>query len=110
MKKKFYQTKKFDAIHVPNIIMKVKPYLYCTEKVKDGGINHPAAEVKVFADVWFCTGTGKLGGFGRKSVSVDYIPRCEIDLEKNTISKKGDVLTCDNTEMVIEVIRQRVFD
>jgi hypothetical protein len=105
---RFYQNKVFNPIHVPNIVMKVKPYLYCTKREKDGGIHHPEAEVKIIADIWLCIGTGKKG-FQGKAITTDYIPRCEIDLEKNIITKKGELITCDNIHTVIDVIRQRVF-
>lgn len=109
-KKKFYQTKMFDMIHVPNIIMKVKPYLYCTKREKDGGLANPDAEVKVIADVWLCVGTGETDGWRNKSITADYIPRCEVDLENNKITKHGEELVCVNMDSVIEVIRQRVFE
>ena len=110
-KKKFFQNRVFDPIHVANMVYKVKPYLYCTVRHKDGGVHVPGAEVKVVADMWLCVGTGKkLGGWNPKKLETQFIPRCQVNLEEGTFARKnGDPVEVCNGPAVIKAIQERVF-
>lgn len=110
MAKRFFQLKKFDTIHVPDIVVKIRPYLYCTKREKDGGVFHPNADVKIVADIWIVIGTGKKG-FGNTNISTDYVPRCTIDAEAGTITRNssGEEIRVSNFDDVIRIVKKRVF-
>jgi hypothetical protein len=110
MAKKFYQTEIFDPIHVTDTVYKVRPYLYCTVRGKDGGVHVPGAEVKVVADVWICVGAGNKSGWNAKKLETKYIPRCQVNLEEGSFARKdGTPVEVANGPAVIAAIQERVF-
>lgn len=108
---KFYQNKTFDTIHVSNTVYKLRPYLYCTVREKDGGMHVPGAEVKIVADIWVCVGAGNTRGWNSKKLETKFLPRCTVDLdERRFYRKNGDEVIVSNGQEVIQAIQTRVFE
>ena len=111
MAKRFYQLKKFDMIHVPNLVVKCRPYLYCTKKEKQGGAHHPDADVKIVADLWIVTGTGSHGSWNRKSIGTTRIPRCTIDVKAGRVYRNsdGEEIEIANLDDLVRIVQKEVF-
>ena len=102
---KYRQIKAFLPFYIPNVVYKVRPYIYCTKKE----VEDPEGLVLVKADIWMCSGE-KPAGYNRKGVKTNFYPRCEIDIESRRILRKnGDVVEAVNVDNVIEFVRRHVF-
>lgn len=90
------------TVKIPPVIIRAKLYLYATQK----DINHPDAKIKIVADIWHAPGTLKRG---KSQLIIHYYPRCEVDIDNNTIISNRGVLPAVNTEDMIEELRKAIF-
>ncbi|MHA2264036.1 MAG: hypothetical protein ACXAEN_16705 [Candidatus Thorarchaeota archaeon] len=94
----------FDKIEWPKTIVKVRPYVYSTEK----DLHNPEADIKIVADLWVVEGC-RMDGWKIK-IDLDFKQRCLIDVENTEIrDKHGEFVNCPNNEEVIDAIYSTIF-
>ena len=98
---KFKSLHTVDELVIPNLVLKVKPYIYGDKK----SLADPTCDVRIHADLWVTTGKWKMG-FNSKP-SMKFFARARIDLDDNAFyeSKTGRQITVDNAPAAIEAIR-----
>jgi hypothetical protein len=98
--------KKFMAVF-RDYVLRVKPYIYGTQK----DMHHPECRIQIRADLFIADGryvevVPSHVGAGRPGV--DVYKACIVDLENKTFFKDGERIKVQNTDEIIEIIKEAI--
>lgn len=99
---KFKSRYEVDEFAIPNLVIKVKPYIYGDKR----SLADPECNVRTHVDIWVTTGRWKFSPSSKPEM--EFFARARVDFEEGAfyVGKTGKRITVDNARDTIDAIQR----